>query len=51
MDSQNNRIFIFSLVLAAVIALGVLLKPTVQERLAPELVQAWVATSIINPVG
>ena len=45
MDSQN-RIFIFSLVLAVLVALGVLLKPTMEERLAPELVLAWVAIEV-----
>jgi len=45
MDSQN-RVFFISFVLATVVAVGVLLKPTVEERLAPELVRGWVGIEV-----
>jgi hypothetical protein len=45
MDSQN-RVFLISLVLAMLVALGVLLKPTVEERLAPKLVRSWVGIEV-----
>ena len=45
MDSQN-RPFLISLVLAVLVAFFVLLKPTVEERLAPEPEKAWVAIEV-----